>query len=75
MRSNEILNLKMHRLNEEITETIIKSRLADWYPQVNFNYTLQHNFQLPTANFNGQYHKNRLENTSGAQFGAYPKYF
>lgn len=62
--------LKNAVIDEEITETIIKSRLADWYPQVNFNYTLQHNFQLPTANFNGQYIKTGLQNTSGADFGA-----
>ena len=41
------------KINQDITETIIKSKLADWYPQVNFNYNLQHNFKLPTLNFNG----------------------
>ncbi|MEO6455362.1 MAG: TolC family protein [Ginsengibacter sp.] len=62
--------LKNASLDEEITETIIKSKLADWYPQIDFNYNLQHNFQLPTANFNGQYFKTGLQNTSGMQFGA-----
>jgi Outer membrane protein len=62
--------IKNASLNEEITETIIKSKLADWYPQVNFNYNLQHYFQLPTANFNGQFIKTGLRNTSGAQFEA-----
>lgn len=62
--------LKNATLDEEITETIIKSKLADWYPQVDFNYNFQHNFQLPTANFNGQYFKTGLKNTSGLQFGA-----
>ncbi len=61
--------LKNASLDEEITETIIKSKLADWYPQVNFNYSLQHNFQLPTANFNGQYIKTGLQNVSGTDFG------
>src|SRR4026207_2138302 len=46
-------DIKNASLNEEITETIIKSKLSEWYPQVNFNYSLQHTFQLPTANFNG----------------------
>src|SRR6266513_2505335 len=45
--------LKNAKLNEDITEATIKSKLADWYPQINFNYNLQHNFQLPTFNFNG----------------------
>ncbi|MEJ7739249.1 MAG: TolC family protein [Chitinophagaceae bacterium] len=62
--------LKNASLNEKITETIIRSNLADWYPQINFNYTLQHTFQLPTANFNGQLIRTGLPNTSGAQFGA-----
>jgi outer membrane protein TolC len=58
------------KLNEEITETDINIRLADWYPQVNFNYNLQHNFQLPTANFNGNLISTGTKNTSGIQFGA-----
>ena len=62
--------LKNALLDEEITETIIKSKLAEWYPQLNFNYSLQHNFQLPTSNFNGQYITTGLNNTSSAQFGA-----
>jgi len=62
-------DIKNASLNEEITETIIKSKLAEWYPQVNFNYSLQHTFQLPTANFNGQYFKTGLQNTSSTQIG------
>lgn len=61
--------LKNAVLDEEITETIIRGRLADWYPQLNFNFVLQHNFQLPTANFNGQFINTGLQNTSGAQLG------
>ena len=57
------------KLNEEITETDINIRMADWYPQVNFNYNLQHNFQLPTANFNGNLISTGTKNTSGIQFG------
>lgn len=62
--------LKNALLDEEITETVIKSNLASWYPQINFNYSLQHNFQLPVISFNGQYINSGLNNTSGAQFGA-----
>jgi len=53
-------------INEAITETTIQSKLADWFPQINFTYNLQHNFQLPTLNFNGNITHTGTENTSGA---------
>ncbi|MDQ6903065.1 MAG: TolC family protein, partial [Bacteroidota bacterium] len=62
--------LKNARLNEDITEAEIKIKLADWYPQVNFNYNFQHNLQLPTSNFNGNIISIGSKNTSGLQFGA-----
>lgn len=62
-------DLKNAKLNEDITGTIIKSKLADWYPQVNFTYNLQHNFQLPTFNFNGNLAHSGTFNTSGLDFG------
>ena len=62
-------DLQNAKINEDITETIIKSKLADWYPQVNFIYNLQHNFQLPTFNFNGNLSHSGTYNTSGAQLG------
>ena len=43
--------IRQSELDEEITETTIKSRLADWYPQINLTYSLQHNIQLPTSFF------------------------
>ena len=58
------------KIDEAITETTIKSKLADWYPQVNLNYNLQHNFQLPTLNFNGNLTHTGTENTSAIQVGA-----
>lgn len=57
------------KINQDITETIIKSKLADWYPQVNFSYNVQHNFKLPTLNFNGNIVHTGTQNTSGADFG------
>jgi outer membrane protein TolC len=57
------------KINQDVTETIIKSKLADWYPQVNFIYNLQHNFQLPTFNFNGNLSHSGTFNTSGANLG------
>lgn len=58
------------KLNEDITETMIKGKLSDWYPQINFGYSLQHNFQLPTFNFNGNLARSGTVNTSGLDFGA-----
>jgi outer membrane protein TolC len=55
-------------LDEQITERNIRSRLADWYPQVNFNYSLQHNFLLPTSIIAGNSVKAGLNNTSSGQF-------
>jgi outer membrane protein len=40
-------------LDEEITERQIRIKLADWYPQLNFNYSYQYNFQLPITIFGG----------------------
>ncbi|MEP6713301.1 MAG: TolC family protein [Ferruginibacter sp.] len=57
-------------IDEEITNANIKSRLADWYPQVNFNYNLQHNFILPTNIFSGNPIRAGLNNTSAGQFSA-----
>ncbi len=57
-------------VNEQITETTIKGKLADWYPQVNFNYSYQHNFQLQTTVFQGNPVKIGVDNTSSMQFTA-----
>ncbi len=38
-------------LDEQITERQISSRLADWYPQVNFSGNYQHYFKLPSSAF------------------------
>lgn len=59
-------NIQNSKINEEVIQTIIKSKLADWYPQLNFTYNLQHNFQLPTFNFNGNLSHSGTYNTSGA---------
>lgn len=55
-------------LDEQITESQIKGKLADWYPQINFNYNLQHNFQLQKIVFNGQTIQSGTKNTSSGQF-------
>jgi outer membrane protein len=57
-------------IDERITAAQVRTKLADWYPQVNFNYNLQHNFLLPTSLFAGNIVRIGSANTSGAQFTA-----
>jgi len=56
-------------LDEAITEKQIQTKLADWYPQVNFNYNLQHNFELPVTYFNGAYIRSGTYNSSNLGVG------
>lgn len=60
--------LQQSAIDEQTTEYAIKSKLADWYPQINLDYNVQHNFQLPTSYFNGNYVTQGISNTSAAQF-------
>lgn len=55
------------QLDEQITAYNIRSRLADWYPQIGGNYSLQHNFQRTTSFFNGVATPVGVTNTSAAQ--------
>ena len=57
------------KINEDITETIIKSNLAAWYPQIGFNYNLQANFQLSPSYSNGNVINVGAYNTSGLGLG------
>jgi len=57
-------------IDEKTTELQIKSKLADWYPQVNFNYLFQHNFQVQTSVIGGNPVRLGVDNTSALQFGA-----
>jgi len=61
--------LKQSYVNQEITNSQIKGKLADWYPQINMDATYQHYFQLPTTLFAGTATKSGVKNTSGIQFG------
>ena len=54
-------------IDESITETIIKDKLSDWYPQLNFAYLFQHNFQLQKVVFQGNTIKLGTDNTSAMQ--------
>jgi len=60
--------IKQSLIDEEITEKMIKGRLADWYPQISFDYSLQHYFKLQTSVFNGNRVSFGVKNTSLATF-------
>ena len=55
-------------IDEQITASNIRSKLADWYPQVNFNYNLQRNFILQSSVIGGNVVKFGVDNTSYGQF-------
>jgi outer membrane protein len=57
-------------LDEEITELQIKSRLSEWYPQVNFNYSYQRNIQLQSSVIGGNTVRFGNRNNSSLQFSA-----
>lgn len=57
-------------IDEKITDLQVKSKLADWYPQINFNYLFQHNFEVQTSIIGGNQVKLGVDNTSALQFGA-----
>ena len=57
-------------IDEAITEHQIKSKLADWYPQINLNANYTNYFQLPSTYFNGSVLKSGTYNTSVAGFAA-----
>jgi outer membrane protein TolC len=60
--------IQQAQIDESIREQEIKNALADWYPQVNFAYNLQHNFQVPVAVIGGNTIKLGVDNTSYGQF-------
>lgn len=54
-------------VDQQIVEATIKSKLADWYPQLNLAANLQHNFQLPASKFGDSVIHIGTYNTSAAQ--------
>lgn len=53
-------------IDQQIVNAEIKTRLADWYPQVGLDYTLQHYFKTPKYSTTGT----SVQNFSSAYFGA-----
>ncbi len=62
--------IQQSQIDERITDQQIRSRLADWYPQLNFNYNYQHNFIVQTSVIGGNPVRLGVNNTSAAQFSA-----
>ena len=57
-------------IDESITEHQIRSRLAEWFPQINFDANYQNNFQLPKTYFNGTFINSGTYNSSFVGFSA-----
>lgn len=55
-------------LTEKIINQEIKSKLADWFPQLNLNINFQHNYKLPTSIYQGREVQFGVVNTSSIQF-------
>lgn len=55
-------------LDEEITNHAVNSKLADWFPQLNFNMNLIHNYKAPVSILGGSPVATSLRNTSSIQF-------
>jgi outer membrane protein TolC len=45
--------IKQSQIDEEIADAYIKTKLADWYPQLNLDYNFEHYFQLQKTVSNG----------------------
>jgi outer membrane protein len=61
--------------DEEITRLQVRSKLSEWYPQVGFNYLVQHNFLVQTSVIGGNPVKLGVDNTSSLLFTASQKIF
>jgi outer membrane protein len=57
-------------VDEQIANKVIKGKLADWYPQINFTYNYQRFIDLNTAVFDGRIIPLGVYNTSSTQFTA-----
>ncbi|MFI5188424.1 MAG: TolC family protein, partial [Chitinophagales bacterium] len=57
-------------IDERITEATIRTKLADWFPQLNLNAFYQYNLKLPTNYFGGNYVSTGTKDISAVGFGA-----
>ena len=61
-------SIQQSLINEKIANQVIKSKLADWFPQLNFNFNFQHNYILSTSIYQGKPVHFGVINTSSGQF-------
>ncbi|WP_276372336.1 TolC family protein [Chryseolinea sp. H1M3-3] len=57
-------------VDEEIANKVIKGKLADWYPQINFSYNYQRFFDLQSSVIDGRVIRFGVNNSSSTQFNA-----
>jgi outer membrane protein TolC len=62
--------VRQAQIDEEITNKVIKGKLADWYPQINFSYNYQRFIDLQTTVFDGRAVPIGAKNTSYGQINA-----
>lgn len=62
--------IKQAEADQEITDKVVKGKLADWYPQVNFTYNYQRFIDLQTSVIGGNVVRFGVDNTSSVQFTA-----
>jgi len=61
--------LQASYVNEAITNSQIKTKIADWYPQIAANATGQHYFQVPQTIIGGAVTPAAVTNSAGVDFG------
>ncbi len=61
-------SIQQSLINQKIADKEIDSKLADWFPQLNFNFNLQHNYKLTTSIIQGNPVRFGVINTSSGQF-------
>ncbi len=61
-------SIKQSLINENIVNQEVKSKLSDWFPQLDFNFNIQHNYKLQTSIFQGNAVHFGVINTSSAEF-------
>ena len=62
--------VRQAEIDEVITTKVIKGKLADWYPQINFAYNYQRFIDLQSSVIGGNVIRFGVNNTSSAQFTA-----
>lgn len=62
--------IRQSEIDEKIADATIRTKLADWYPQLNLDGYYQHNIQLPSNFFGGNIVSNGTHNISAVELAA-----